>query len=159
MRNLLRVVALATSLMTMPVSAPLANPADPINGTWELNVDKSTFEPGPEPQSQTRTYESDGHTVKLISKGVNAAGTVTQVQYTARYDGKDYPMTGSPVADTIALKRIDEVTAEATLKKAGRIVSTTTRVISRDGKEMTFTTTGTNERGDTIRNVLVFDKK
>ncbi len=160
MRQLLRMITLAAAMtMMLPVSQLLANPADPVNGTWELNVAKSKFEPGPGPQKQTRTYESDGQTVKHISKGVNAEGKATQVEYTASYDGKDHPMTGNPVADTISLKRIDDVTTEATLKKAGKVVSTTTRVISKDGKEMTFTTTGTNSKGEAINNTLVFDKK
>ncbi len=149
----------AVMALMLPVSHLLAHPADPVNGTWELNVAKSLFGPGPGPQSQTRTYQSDGKTVKHVSKGVNAEGKPTHVEYTASYDGKDYPMTGNPVADTISLKRIDDVTVEATLKKAGKVVSTTTRVISKDGKEMTFTTNGTTPRGDAIRNILEFEKR
>lgn len=160
MRISLRMISLAAAITLLLPAGPLpANPADPVNGTWELNIGKSTFEPGPAPKSQTRIYESDGETVRHTSKGVNAEGTATEVEYTARYDGKDYPMTGNPVADTISLKRIDERTTEATLKKAGKVVSTTTRVSSKDGKELTFTTTGTNENGQTIRNILVFDRK
>ena len=136
-----------------------AQSEDPINGTWELNVEKSRFDPGPAPRSQTRTYESDGQTVHMTSKGVNAQGQVTEAEYTASYDGKDAPMKGSPVADTVSLKRIDDSTSEATLKKDGKVVSTSTRVISKDGKEMTVTTTGRNEKGQTIRSELLFERK
>lgn len=160
MKKLLRMITLgAVITMMLPVSHLLAQAADPANGTWELNLAKSTFDPGPGPQSQTRTYKSDGQTVKHSSKGVNAEGKPTQVEYTASYDGKDYPMTGNPVADTISLKRIDDVTTEATLKKAGKLVSTTTRVISKDGKEMVFKTKGTNAKGEQVSNILVFDKR
>ena len=160
MKRLIRMITrVAVIAMLLPVSQSLAESADPVNGTWELNVAKSLFGPGPGPQSQTRTYQSDGKTVKHVSKGVNTEGKPTHVEYTASYDGKDYSMTGNPVADTISLKRIDDVTTEATLKKAGKVVSTTTRVISKDGKEMTFTTNGTSPRGDAIRNVLVFEKQ
>ena len=160
MKRLLRMITLgAVITMTLPVGHLLAQAADPVNGTWELNLAKSQFDPGPGPQSQTRTYESDGQTVKHISKGVNAEGKPTQVEYTASYDGKDYPITGNPVADTISLKRIDNVTVEATLKKDGRVVSTTTRVISKDGKEMLFRTNGTNAKGEAVKNILVFDKR
>jgi len=160
MKRIMHTITLvAVITMMLPVNQLLAEAADPVNGTWELNVAKSQFHPGPAPQSQTRTYESDGKTVKHVSKGVNAEGKPTQVEYTAGYDGKDYPMTGNPVADTISLKRVDDVTVEATLKKAGKVVSTTTRVVSKDGKVMTFTTNGTNSSGEPVKNVLVFEKR
>jgi hypothetical protein len=90
---------------------------------------------------------------------LSAEGKPTQVEYTASYDGKDYPMTGNPAADTISLKRIDDVTTEATLKKAGKVVVTGTRVISRDGKQMTFTNRGTNAKGEKVNSTWVFDKR
>jgi hypothetical protein len=135
-----------------------AQPADPITGTWELNVAKSRFDPGPAPRSMTRTYESDGKVVRMTSRSVNVEGQVTEVEYTASYDGKDAPIN-SPIADSISLKRIDDSTSEATLKKGGKVVSTSTRVISKDGKEMTVTTAGKNERGQTIRSELLFERK
>ncbi|HEY4645060.1 MAG TPA: hypothetical protein VIH25_02160 [Steroidobacteraceae bacterium] len=160
MNRLLRMITLGAAITTiLPVGHTVAQSADPVNGTWELNLAKSSFDPGPAPKSQTRTYESDGQTVKHISNGVNAEGKPTQVAYTASYDGKDYPITGNPVADTISLKRIDNDTVEATLKKDGRVVSTTTRVISKDGKEILFKTNGTNARGEAVKNILVFDKR
>ena len=135
-----------------------AQSEDPINGTWELNVEKSRFDPGPAPRSQTRTYESDGKVVRMKSRSVNVEGQVTEVEYTASYDGKDAPVN-SPIADSISLKRIDDSTSEATLKKDGKVVSISTRVISKDGKEMTVTTTGKNEKGQTIRSELLFERK
>lgn len=154
-----RLALAATMVLLTSMSQLMANPADSINGTWELNVAKSRFDPGPPPRSQTRTYESDGQTVRMTSKGVNAEGKVTEVEYTASYDGKDAAMKGSPIADTISLKRIDDATTEATLKKGGKVVSTSTRVISKDGKEMTITTSGINERGQPIKSELVFERK
>jgi len=136
-----------------------AQATDPLIGTWELNVAKSKFSPGPAPKSQTRTYEASGAGVKYTSKGVDADGKPTLVQYTANFDGKDYPITGSADSDTISLKKVDTYTAEATQKKAGKVVITTKREVSKDGKTMTVTSKGTNAKGQAIENVLVFDKK
>jgi len=58
-----------------------------------------------------------------------------------------------------SLKRIDAFTAEFTKKKAGRVVITGTRAISQDGTVMTITTKGTNAKGQTIYDVMVFDKQ
>jgi len=146
-------------MATLPAIQLWAQAADPLNGTWELNLTKSKYDPGPAPRNQTRTYEVAGDTMKYTAKGIDAAGKPTLVEHKANYDGKDYPITGSPDADTISLKRIDGSTSEATLKKAGKVVTVNTRVVSKDGKVMTVTGKGTNAKGEKVNNVLVFDKR
>jgi len=46
-------------------------------------------------------------------KGINDRGKPTLVQFTAKYDGKDYPVTGSPDYDAISLRRVDAVEGQA----------------------------------------------
>ena len=160
MQRLLRTVTVGAVITVMlPAIQLWAQAADPLNGTWELNLAKSKYDPGPAPKKQTRTYEVAGDTVKYTAKGIDAAGKPTLVEHKATYDGKDYPLTGSPEADTISLKRIDGSTSEATLKKAGKVVTVNTRVVSKDGKVMTVTGKGTNAKGEKVNNVLVFDKR
>ena len=147
-------VVLGASLVR--VSAQASNPRI---GTWKLNVEKSKYSPGPAPQSETMKIEASGEGEKATTEGVNAAGTATRTQYTAQYDGKDYPMTGSQNADTVSLKRIDARTMERTDKKGEKVVATSTRVISEDGKTMTVTTKGTNAQGQASNNVTVWEKQ
>src|SRR5215475_10775070 len=73
---------------------------DPIIGTWKLNLAKSKLSPGPPPKSQTLTYEAVGQGVKVTVKGTDAEGKLIDIQSTANYDGKDYPVTGNPNWDT-----------------------------------------------------------
>ena len=142
MHTLLRTVILAAmTAMLVPVSQALAQGADPSNGTWVLNLEKSKFDPGPAPKSQTRTYEVVGGVVKMSGKGVDAEGKDTQMNFTGSFDG------------------IDDSTVEATLKKAGKVVSTSTRVISKDGKVLTIKGKGTNAKGEKFQNTMVFDKQ
>lgn len=140
----------------MRVSAQASNPRI---GTWKLNVEKSKYSPGPAPQSLTMKIEAAGEGEKATTEGVNAAGTATMTQYTAHVDGKDYPMTGSQNADTVSLKRIDARTMERTDKKGEKVVATSTRVVSEDGKTMTVTTKGTNAQGQAVDNVSVWEKQ
>src|SRR5262245_2998960 len=70
-------------------------------GTWKLNLAKSKYSPGPAPKSQAVTYEAVGQGVKVTAKGTNAEGQPVDYQYTANYDGKDYPITGNPNFDAI----------------------------------------------------------
>ena len=131
---------------------------NPEIGTWKLNVAKSKYSPGPAPKSNTITMEAAGDAVKYTAKGENAEGKPTMQEYTAKYDGKDVPVTGSPVTDMVAIKRIDSHTVERVNKKDGKVMTTTRRVYSKDGKTLTVTTNGTNSKGEKVHNVAHFDR-
>ena len=136
-----------------------AQAGDPRMGTWKLNVAKSKYSPGPAPRSVTLKVEPSGQGEKVTAEFVNADGTRTTSQYTANFDGKDYPFTGSAVADTVSLKRIDARTTDRTDKKGGKVVQTLKRVVSQDGKTMTVTVKGMTAQGQAVNNVVVFDKR
>jgi hypothetical protein len=137
----------------------LAQGPDPIVGTWELNVAKSKYSPGPAPKSESRTYVMAGQDIKATSKGVDGTGKPTVGEWTVNYDGKERPQSGNPDADSLSLKRIDAFTTEFTQKRGGKVVITGTRTISKDGKVMTITTKGTNAQGQTINDTAVFEKR
>jgi hypothetical protein len=133
--------------------------ADPAIGTWKLNVAKSKYSPGPAPKSATATYEENGDGIKRTGESVDADGKTTSMAYSARYDGKDYPVTGSDAFDAITLKRINDSTNQATLKKSGKVVTTARRTVSADGKMMTLTIAGTNAKGQKMKNTAIYEKQ
>src|SRR5215470_17760684 len=92
------VAVLAVCLVVM---SPLSGftQTDPFIGTWKLNLAKSKYSPGPSPKSQTVTHEAVGQGVKFTAKGTDAEGKPIDFQFTANYDGKDYPVTGNPIFD------------------------------------------------------------
>lgn len=137
----------------------LAQAADPLVGTWELNVAKSKFNPGPPPKSCIYKYEAIGEGLKYSGQSVNADGTTASDQWTAYFDGKDHPVKGNPNGDTILLKRIDPFNSEGTFKKAGKVTYRVRRVVSQDGKVYTLTIEGTDAQGKPLSNLMVFDKK
>lgn len=128
-------------------------------GTWELNVGKSKMTPGPMPKSQTRVYEVTGQQEKSVQKGIDADGKPTLVEFTVTYDGKDYPYTGSPLWDTLAVTRVDDYTASFIQKKNGKVALTGTRVVSQDGKTMTITGKGTDAKDQPTSLHLVLEKR
>ena len=69
-RRLLRCLTVL-GIILMPFGRPLAAGADPIIGTWVLNVAKSTFSPGPAPQSDSCTYVMEGLATKVTAKGAS----------------------------------------------------------------------------------------
>jgi len=143
----------------VPAASVWGQTADPLNGTWQLNLSKSKFVSGPTIKSQTRAYEVNGDTVKQTLDGVDADGKPTHVTFTAHYDGKEYPVSGNPDADTISVKRSDSHSAKSILKKDGKVTATTMRHVSSDGKTLTMETKGTTAKGQKIDNTLVFDKQ
>src|SRR5215813_12591005 len=132
---------------------------DPFIGTWKLNLAKSKFSPGPPPKSQTAIYEAVGQGIKVTVKITDAEGKPIDLQYTVNYDGKDFPVTGYPDWDTQAWKRIDANTVEFTRKKAGKVVSTATSVVSKDGKTRTVMEKGVNAKGEKFSNIVVYEKQ
>ena len=149
----------ATLLLVALVLNVAAAAADQHSGTWKMNPAKSKYSPGPAPKSNTVKIDSDADNIKLSSEGIDAAGNPTHVEYTAKYDGKDYPITGLPNADTIALERPDASTMRSTLKKGDQVVMTVTSVISKDGKRRTSTFKGKDAQGQDVNNVVVYDKQ
>ena len=147
-------------LLTVGSAAVVAAPAaDPVIGTWQLNVTKSTFSPGPAPKSDTRTYAATDQGIAMTWNSVGADGKETVVRSTFKADGKDYPMTGNPNFDSLSLKQVDDHTVQSTQKRGGKVIGTTTRTVSKDGKVLTLSSKGTSPTGAPYDMVMVYDKQ
>ena len=136
-----------------------AQSVNPVAGTWELNVAKSKWTPGPLPKSQTRTYEVKGSQETSTQKGIDSDGKPTLVQFTASYDGKDHPYKGSPLWDSLALTKVDDYTVTFVQKKNGKVMANGTRNVSKDGKTMTIASKGTTPEGKPMEFLLVLEKR
>jgi hypothetical protein len=144
-------------MLAAMASARVIAESNPLLGTWKLNVAKSKYTGSPAPKEMTRTVAADGDSVKYTYAGTAADGSSISYGFTVKYDGKDYPMTGSAPGgvDMIAIKRINANTYEATQKKAGKVTANTKVEISKDGKVTTITSKGT----DSTSFVAVYDKQ
>ena len=115
---------------------------DPFAGTWMLDADKSTFVPGPVPEDRTMTFEEKDGGIRHVTRTRNLfLGGTDDIEYTAKFDGKDYPITGTGL-DTVSLKRVDANTIERTGKVRGKATETCTMKISPDAKTLTMTVKG-----------------
>ena len=133
--------------------------ADPVVGTWKLNLAKSTFSPGPAPKSQTRNYAESAQGITVTVKTVAADGKESTTTLTFKDDGKPYPMSGSPDADMVSVKRVDASTVNSTQTKGGAPVATSVRTVSKDGKTLTFSQKGTHANGTKYDDVSVYDRQ
>jgi len=128
-------------------------------GTWKLNISKSTFTSGPGPKSAISKFEAWEDGMKATIDVLDVQGNKIYIEIAAKFDGKDYPIKGSPMADAISLKRVNERQTDVIEKKDGKVIMTAKSVISADGMTATVTQTGKDPHGRVINNVLVYDKQ
>jgi hypothetical protein len=158
------------------IQAP-AQTINPVIGTWKQNMEKSVYNPGPPPPAglgAVRQYAAgaDGSivavTFNLDAAGLPSLGAISA----ANYDGKEYPQhtvatlatsLGSHLAPrierTIAYTPVNAYTVEIVQRQGGKVVSRSTRTISRDGKTMTDKYDYVDDAQRHVENVLVFEKQ
>jgi hypothetical protein len=132
--------------------------ANPTLGTWKLNEAKSKISAGM-PKNLTVVYEAAGDDIKGTIDGVDGMGKPTHNEWTGKFDGKDYPVTGDATSDTRAIKQIDDHHFELTVKKGGKVTMSGKAVISADGKTRTVTVSGTSADGKKVEGTSVYDKQ
>jgi hypothetical protein len=150
-----------TIILTMTlcfVAGALCFASDANMGTWKLNEAKSKFAPGA-PKNHTVVYEAAGDEVKVTVDGAGSDGKPTHNEWTGKFDGKDYPVTGDPSLDSRSYKKVDDRTLELTNKKDGKVTLTGRIAVSADGKSRTVTTSGTDSKGKKVKNTAVYDKQ
>ena len=150
-----RKIALTLVLCLAGVAACYAS--DAAMGTWKLNEAKSKFPPAAT-KNTTVVYAPAGDQVKVTTDGTTGDGKPLQTEWTGKFDGKDYPLTGDPTS-TRAYKKINDRTLELTNKKDGKVTSTGRAVVSADGKSRTVTLHGTNSDGTKMTYTAVYDKE
>jgi len=132
--------------------------ADPSMGRWKLNETKSKIPHGMA-KNKTVVYEAAGDDVKVTIDGVDGSGKPTHNEWTGKFDGNDYPVTGSDQEDTRAVKKINDYTYTVALKKDGLPAGTGRIVIDPDGKSRTVTIMRTGADGKKVTSRSVYDKK
>ncbi len=150
-----------TILMTLGVlfaGAAVCFAADANMGTWKLNEAKSKLAPGAA-KNHTVVYAAAGDNVKITVDGIDSDGKAAHNEWTGKFDGKDYAVTGDAASDARSYKRGDDRTLEMTIKKGGKVTVTGRIVVGADGKSRTVTTSGTDSKGGKVSGTAVYDKQ
>jgi hypothetical protein len=131
--------------------------ADPLLGTWKLNLEKSKFGSRPMPKSNQITWTEKGGTFRYAAKGVGPNGQPTQTEIPSfKFDGKEYPLS---TGGTVALKRADPLHFQSTGMKNGKKTFSNKSVISKDGKTITSVWQMADESGKLQSWTSVLDKQ
>jgi hypothetical protein len=133
--------------------------ADPHKGTWHLNAAKSELGKGTGRNNVVNyEYEFPGMRTKVLIDGVDAHGHAFHSAWEGRFDGKDYPVTGDPGSDSRSYAKVNENTADFTVKKGGKVVASGRIVVAADEKTRTVTSWSTNSKGKRVKSVAFYDK-
>ena len=149
-------ILLTLAVLFFGVTVCLAQ--SPHMGTWKLNEAKSKFAPGAA-KNTTVVYEAAGDSIKVIVDGVDGDGNPIHSEWTGKFDGKLYPVTGDPTSDMRSYKKINNRTLALTGKKGGKVTVSGRIVVSLNGKTRTVNTSGTNSKGKRVTTRAVYDKE
>jgi hypothetical protein len=140
------------------VAATLVFAENPHMGTWKLNEAKSKLVAGMI-KNTTVVYSMDGDSVKVVTDGMGVDGKPMHTEWTGKFDGKDYPLTGDPNSDARSYVKVNDHTLTLVNKKGGKDTTTGKIEVSKDGKTRTLTTSSKDSMGMTMTGVAVYDKQ
>lgn len=130
---------------------------DPFTGSWTFSPSESRLA-SPAARAWTQRIEVSDEDVRVVEDIVPAEGPSTTVIVNAKFDGTDYPVHGSPIADTIAYTRVDIRSITGTAKRGGRLRFEETVTVSEDGRRLTTNFSIPTRNGERTKSVAVFER-
>jgi hypothetical protein len=143
-------------------------------GNWTLNMQRSTFDPGPAPRpmvpDQLNIVQRPGGELSYLQVGVNADGSPGIIAGSLKADGRDYPRhsAGSLAALldaatattlTVSLRALDARTFEWTNKTNGTVTQSIRWTVSADSNSFTSVLRNMNAQGQvTSTNTYLFER-
>lgn len=127
-------------------------------GTWKLNEGKSKI-PAGATKNNTVAYAAAGDQIKVTIDGVDGSGAPIHNEWTGKFDGKDYAVTGDSTSDMRSYTKVNDHTMAFSAKKAGKVTTSGRIVVAADGKSRTVTATATDANGKKIAITAVYDKQ
>src|SRR6058998_165398 len=147
------------TLVLCLVAAAVCFASDAQMGTWKLSEAQSKLAPGV-PKNNTVVYEAAGDNVRITVDGADRDGKPAHNEWTGKFDGKDYPVTGYTAdGDSRAYTRVNPNTLAMTVKRGGKVAITGRIVVSKDGKTRTVSVSGTDAKGKKVSSKAVYDKQ
>ncbi|MEN6606483.1 MAG: hypothetical protein ABFD60_04515 [Bryobacteraceae bacterium] len=131
-----------------------------MSGTWNLNVQKSSWGKVQKPVSVLVTIEHDEPALKYSGNMVYFGGEDTRTfSFAGAIDGKWYPISRSYGSGKISMRRIDFRSMESEFRSDdGKWTEHIRTLVSRDGKELRRTIRRTGPEGN-LNWTEVYDKR
>jgi hypothetical protein len=147
----------ALAVLLTPTAAIFAD--NPLMGTWKLNEGKSKFAPGAAKNTMVTYAPAKGDMVKCTVDGVDKDGKPIHWVWLGKFDGKRYPIKGSPSFDALNYKPVNDRTNNTTATKAGKVVVRGVLTVAKDGQSRIVRLTGTDANGQKFTDTTYYDKQ
>ena len=154
----MKIKMMMLALVVFFAGAVVASAQSPHMGTWKLNEAKSKFPKGAT-KNHTVVYEAAGDQIKVTVDGVDGSGTAIHSEWTGKFDGKPYALTGDPAGDMRSYRKVNARTLSMRSTKAGKVTTTATITVARNGKTRTVTASSKNAQGKWTTSTGVYDKQ
>jgi hypothetical protein len=128
-------------------------------GTWKLIPEKSTANPDPPFKRVTFRIEPGDDGLKVTYDMVGTRGGITHLEWSGKFDGKDYAVQGVDYVLTNAYSGVDERSYRIAIKVDGTAAATATVVVSPDGKTLTTSTIEKNAFGKEVKTTTVYERQ
>lgn len=152
----LRTVVVSLALCMFAVAVYAAE--NPNIGTWKLNETKSKI-PAGVAKNTTVVYSAAGDMIKVATDGVDGSGKPTHSEWTGKFDGKPYPVTGTSAYDARAVTAKGDRTLDIDNMKDGKSVGTAKVELAKDGKSRTLESDSADASGKKVHAKFVYDKQ
>jgi hypothetical protein len=154
----MKIKMILLALVVFFASAVVASAQNPHMGTWKLNEAKSKFPKGAT-KNHTVVYEAAGDQIKVTVDGVDGSGAAIHSEWTGKFDGKPYALTGDPAGDMRSYRTVNRRTLSLRSTKAGKLTTTGTITVAPNGKTRTVKASSKNAQGKWTTSTAVYDKQ
>ena len=132
---------LTRTIFLVGIIALTAQTQSPWFGTWTLN-----FSGDARYKRVVLKISPWQNGLKVTYDYVGIRGGVSHMEWTGKFDGKDYPVQGSDYVLTNAYSLVDDHNYRIVVKAEGTMVATASVSISADGKKLSSVTSGQDGR-------------
>jgi|SRR6185437_85659 hypothetical protein len=139
------------------ISVPALAADNPFTGTWKLNLAKSRLLPGDTTRSDVYRAVADESTIRITEQVSDIKG-LHDITVDAKFDGKDYPVKGDLVSDSVSYHRLSADRIKVITKKGARITAKAIAAVSTNRKTITVSFT-VYEQGKRRRGIAVYEKQ
>ena len=140
-------------------ATPIAQQQAPWFGTWQqVPPEKKWFDPWPY-QKVTLRIEPSGDGLRVVYDMVRRRGGIQHMEWSGRFDGKDYPVQGVGYVLTNAYRQLSDRSYEIVVKVDDRAAAVATAAVSSDGRTMSVDTKERDAKGRTVSTTATYQRQ
>jgi len=129
-------------------------------GTWQqIPPSRKWFNPWPYQKVTLRIEPSDDGLVRVVYDLVKRRGGIQHMEWSGRFDGKDYPMQGVDYVLTNAYRKLSDRSYEIVVRVDGRDAAVATAVVSSDGRTLNVDTKEQDTKGRTVTTTARYQRR